>query len=296
MPLPMSVRQSIGLVVYGLGAMLVVAPAFAQSVERSVYAGVVDRTGAVVTDLTVRDFVVRENGVTREVLRVSPATEPMQIAVLVDTSTEAEPGLADLRAGLREFVRAMGDRHQMALVGFGARPTILVDYTTDRAAFAAGADRLFTEPMSGSYLLDALVEVSEGLQRREGARRTIVVVTLQGPEFSPRYHQHVVDDLRNADVTLHAFVLGSPVDLLDQNARERRQALDVGASATGGRLDDLLAASALPAQMRALADELENQYEVVYARPQTLIPPETIEVSVRRADLRVHAARVLPEP
>lgn len=42
----------------------------AQSAEWTVYTSVVNQTGAPVMNLTAADFVVRENGVTREILRV----------------------------------------------------------------------------------------------------------------------------------------------------------------------------------------------------------------------------------
>ena len=296
MSVPTSNRRSIGLALACAGALLAAVPASGQSVERTVYAGVVDRAGAPAGGLTAQDFVVRENDVAREVLRVSPAAAPFQIAVLVDTSTAAERSLSDVRTGLKEFFREMGDRHQMALVGFGARPTVLVDYTADPVRLGQGADRLFTESASGSYLLDALVEISRGLQRRERGRRAIVVVTLQGPEFSERYHRYVVEELQKAEVTLHAYALGSPPDLSEERARERSLTLDLGAETTGGRYEDLLATSALPAKMRQLAAELKSQYQIVYARPGALIPPDRIEVSVRRPDLTVHAARTPGKP
>jgi Ca-activated chloride channel family protein len=279
----------------GLGAILAASPVSGQSVEQTVYAGVLDRSGAVVTDLTAGDFIVRENGVAREVLRAAKATDSLQVAVLVDTSAQASGAIGDIRRGVQEFIRAMGDGHEIALVGFGERPTVLVDYTRDRDRLLAGADRLFPQPSSGSYLLDALVEVSQGLQKREEARRVVVVLTLQGPEYSERYHRYVVDALAGAGVALHAFVVGSPVELADDDLRERRMALDLGASTTGGRQEDLLSTSSVPPKMRQLAEELIGQYAVVYARPQALIPPDSIAVSVRRADLVVHAPTALPQ-
>ena len=55
---------------------------------------VVDKKGVPVTDVTPDDLVVREDGVAREILRVEPATDPMQVALLVDNSqaaTQADP-------------------------------------------------------------------------------------------------------------------------------------------------------------------------------------------------------------
>jgi VWFA-related protein len=293
----MRVAVSLGrpLCLAAFGVVALASTVVGQTVEHSVYASVVDRQGAPVTDLDSQDFIVREDGVAREVLRIAPATDPFQIAILVDTSTEATAAVAQIREGVREFVRTMGSGHEMALIGFGARPTVFVDYTRDPDALLEGVGRIFTEPNSGSYLLDALTEVSQGLQKREAARRAIVVVTFQGPEYSNRYHQHVIEQLIDADVVLHAYVVGRPVDLTDDELRERHLTLDLGATATGGRQEDLLSVSSVPSKMAQLAEELTNQYEVVYARPQALIPPESIAVSVRSQGLVVHAPTTLSE-
>jgi hypothetical protein len=38
-----------------------------------------------------------------------------------------------------------------------------------------------------------------------------------------------------------------------------------------------------------VADELLNQYQVTYARPETLIPPEKLQVAVSRPGVTVRA-------
>ena len=80
----------------------------AQAQEREIYASVIDEAGAPVTALAATDFVVREDGVQREILRVSPATDPLRIAVLVDTSQAIEPHVSDLRNALRASSRTCG--------------------------------------------------------------------------------------------------------------------------------------------------------------------------------------------
>lgn len=292
---PMSARV---VVAVWLTGSVVLAPwtVHGQSVERTVYASVLNKDGTPVADLSVRDVIVRENDLAREVLRVSPATDPFRIAVLVDSSQAAEPYIHDFREAVGAFVAAMGDGHEMALVSFGERPTVLADYTRDRAKLIEGTGRLFAQRASGAYLMDAIVEVSRGMRKREGGRRTLVVLSTQGPEFSNRYHQYVIDELRNAGAALHVLSIGVPPDLGNDEARELRLALDQGSLQTGGRQQDLLTSSTLPATMRALAAELKGQYQIVYARPAALIPPESIRVEARRPDLIVRAARLLPKP
>ncbi|HET9265793.1 MAG TPA: VWA domain-containing protein [Vicinamibacterales bacterium] len=275
-------------------AAVVAAPGLAAAqAERSVYASVLDKGGAPVTALTARDFIVREDGVEREVLRAARADEPLQIAVLVDTSQAVERHIPDLRRALTTFFREMAGEHELALIGFGERPAVLVQYTRDLARLEAGVGLLFARRGSGAYALDAIVDASRALGGREGARHAIVVITTEGPEFSERYHQQVLDEL-GSRAMLHSFILSRRGGFLDEGRRQREITLEEGASATGGRREHLLTSMALEDRLHGLAVELKNQYRVDYARPAALIPPEKIDVDVRRPGVTVRAPRAVP--
>jgi VWFA-related protein len=261
----------------------------AQTTEQSLYVSVVDRDGAPVTALGPEAFEVREDGRAREVLRVSPATDPIDVAVLVDNSQAATPHITDLRNALRAFVTGMAaDGHSVAVVGLADRPTILQDYTTSAMLLERGVERIFAQPGSGMRLLDALVDVGQGIQRRENPRRVIVSITTEGPEFSTPNHQRVIEVLRASRASLFSLVLtrgGGTMPMSDE-ARSRSIVFDEGTRTTGGRQEQLLTSMALSGELDRLVRELENQLHVEYARPGALIPPERIEVTVTRPDLR----------
>jgi VWFA-related protein len=263
-----------------------------QAVERRLYVSVVDEKGAPVTDLSPSDFVVREDGAAREVLRAGRATDPMQIAVLVDDTQAATRLIADERRALQAFVKALHQGNEIALLSFGERPGILVDYTTGLPALLAGVDRVFARPGSGSYLLQAIVDAAEALRKREAARPVMVAITTEGEEFSTDYHATVVEALQQGRVQFHAIVrtTGEPNPANDGN-RNRTFVLANGTETTGGRREFVLADSALTPMVESLATELKSQYLLVYARPQTLIPPTKLDVSVRRPGLTVRAGR-----
>lgn len=265
---------------------------WAQAEERTIYASVLDQSEAPVAGLSAADFIVREGGMAREVLRVSPATEPLQIAVLVDTSNAIEPDILELRRALSTFFKEMAAKHEIALIGFGERPTVLVDYTRDLSSLEKGIGRVFARPDSGAYLLEAIIEASRGLQRRKAARPVIVSILTEGPEFSDRHHQTVFDELRESRATFHSLTLNKRSVSTDPSARELDLVLSDGTRMTGGRREDLLTAMALSSELRSLAAELNNQYLVVYSRPRVLIPADTLEVTVKRPGLTVRAPRI----
>jgi VWFA-related protein len=263
--------------------------------ERAVYASVLNKEGVPVTTLGAADFVVREGGAEREVLDVAPASEPMRIAVLVDTSQSMAPYINDLRRALRSFFREMQGNQEIALFEFGDRPTRLVDYTRDPDRLEAGSGRVFARTGSGSHVLDAIVDASRDLRARETARPVIIVITAEGPEFSQRSHQTVLDDVRAANATLHSFVLTRRrVPLFNDGVREREFTLSKGARMSGGRREDLFTSMALTDRLQNLAAELKAQYRVVYSRPDMLIPPDRIDVAVKEPRLTVRASRVPP--
>lgn len=243
--------------------------------------------------LSPADFAVREDGVAREILRVSPATDSLRIAVLVDTSQEMRSDLIDVRQSLRGFVTEIDRRHEVSLTGFGGPPTVLVDYTRDLKRLETGINRLLPRPGTGSYLLSAIVETSRALRKRRELRRVMVIITMQGPEFSEISYQTVLDYVKDSGAPVHAFVLRREgISPTDAAAQEVELTLAVGTRMTGGRREDLLSAMSMTAELESLATELNHQYQVVYARPKMLIPPTTIEVGVKRPDVVVRAPRV----
>jgi len=261
---------------------------------RTVYVSVLDNTGAPVEGLTAQDFTVREDGNVREVLKAGPATEPLTLSILVDDSQAAEQSIQEIRRGLTAFVEQMQGRARIAIATFGERPTSIVDYTESTETLKRGVTKIFSRQGAGSYLLDAIQDVSRGLQKREAERPVIIAITVEGIEFSNVYHQPVLDELRKSGATFHALAIGTPSDSQTDEMRERNLVLARGTSETGGRRDQVLAESALPAKLKQLGEELLNQYQVTYSRPDTLIPPERVEVRVDRPDLTVRAPKIAP--
>ena len=251
----------------------------AQADERVIYASVVDNGGAAVLDLTIKDFVVREDGQAREILRVVRDNDPLQIALLVDNSVAMRPRLTQLRKAVAAFIDATRADVQLALITLAERPTIAVGYTTDRAALRKAADGLFAFE-AGNYLLDGIAETSQGIAKR-ALRSAIAVITGTGPEMSYRQYTEVLRFFRASGASLHVVQLGAGI------CEQGREIVVGKATAeTGGRFDQVLSPGGLELKSEQLATELSNQYRVTYARPSRLVPPSNVEVSVKRPGLR----------
>jgi hypothetical protein len=260
----------------------------AQAIQRALYVSVVDDKGVPVKDLTTSDVIVREDNVAREVLRVAPATEPMQIALLIDTSSASRDNISFFRSALPTFVTALtnpndaGRKNEVAIIAFGERPTIITDYTTNVGELQKGINRLWSLPDTGAYLLDALLEVTKGFKVREAKRPVIVAITQEGTELSYRHYDQVVGPLRDSGAALYALMLGTPTGDISEEARSRNLAVEEGTRTTGGYREQLLTPMGLASGLRTLADRLTHQFVVTYGRPQSLIPPERVTVSAAK--------------
>jgi Ca-activated chloride channel family protein len=263
--------------------------------EGVIFVSAVDRDGEPVPDLGPEAFQITEDGRKREVLRVSRATEPIDVAVLVDNSAAASDDITFLRSGLSKFVARMAPGNRVAIVALADRPTILVDYTDDTKRLSDAVGRLFSMSQSGMTLLDAIFETTRGLSKRETPRAVIVPVFTDGVEFTNRYSKDIVATLQDEDVALHMVTIGQFYHSEEHATRERSFLLDAGPKGSGGQRISLLSPHGLEDALQRLARELSSQYKVVYGRPESLIAPERAEVSSTRAGVTMRGTRARGE-
>jgi VWFA-related protein len=256
---------------------------------RDIYVSVLDSKETPVTGLTAADFTVKEDGVSREVLRAGPATAPLQLILLVDDSEALTPALQPMREGLTKFVEKMHGHGDIGIVTVGDRPTSLVPPTTDVSALQRGITRIFARSGAGAYMLEGIQEVSQGFQKRKAERAVIVAITMEGVEFSNLQYDSVLKTLDASGAALHVLSIGSPNRSMSDELRNLNMVIAEGTKNTGGRRDQVLAVSGIPEALLRVAEELNNQYVVTYGRPERLIPPEKIQVTVSRPGVTVRA-------
>jgi hypothetical protein len=178
---------------------------------------------------------------------------------------------------------------EIGIVTVGERPTSLVQPTTDVNALKRGISRVFARPGAGAYMLEGIQEVSEGFQKRKAERPAIVAITMEGVEFSNLQYDTVLKALDQSGATLHVESVGMPNRSMSDEWRNLNMVIAEGTKNSGGRRDQILAVSGIPEALLRVADDLNNQYVVTYGRPDRLIPPEKLQVTVSRPDVTVRA-------
>lgn len=268
---------------------------------RHIYVTALDKAGAPVASLANSDLVIKEDGQKREVVSIERATAPLRIALLVDDSG---PGLRFIREGVGLFIQRLGGLGEVALFSTGGRNVALVDFTRDVSALYQGVRQLTTRTTTGAYLLDGVHDALVALGERDAERPVIVLLMLEGPEFSSVRADRLLAELQRSRATLHVVSLGKPTlktmtswsEMPTQSLREnldeninRKKFIEDGTRQSGGAFAQVLVDSGIPTAMKGLAEELASQYVLVYRRPDGSPLPKKIDVSAARSGLKIRA-------
>jgi hypothetical protein len=278
-----------------LMVFVAVVPAQAQRSPLLADVIVVDRDNNPVTNLTASDFIVREDGAVREVGAVVPAGPPSPIVLLVDNSQAANTAIADLRQALTKFVSSLTTSDAPAQIGlrtFGERPTKLADPTASTAVLR-GIEGLFHRPGAGAHMLEAIAETTADLVKARAERPALVAFVVEsGPEFSQEDRRRVTQALQRAGATLWVVVLQTPggVPQTDEN-RERAAVIGDVTIESGGLDVRVLSPQGIPSAFDRVQRLLASRVRIAYGRPDSLIPPKTLEITTKREGLRVLASR-----
>jgi hypothetical protein len=263
--------------------------------QRHVYVRVTDAKGAPVTALTPADFVVREDDIAREVVRVDAAPPPTHLVLLVDNTNEVQQALIELRSSLTAVARQMNQLPSppaMMLMTFAERPTRLVNFTTSDIAIENGVKKLFQRPGGGSYFLDAIIEATEALGRAKAERPVILAFVMDSsPEFSDRIYRNVDEALERAKTSLWTIQLQHTPGRPGSQARERETVIGDVTTWSGGMNKPVLSIQGVPAAFTDVANAILGRLDVTYGRPASLVPPKRLSVEARDKSLKLSAPR-----
>lgn len=287
-------RQLLTLVVAAALVSSVFAPAArAQSNprQRTLLVTALGEDGLPVETVAPEDVLIREDGVAREVLKVTRSTDPVDITVLVDNSVASTRALQDMRLGLEKFVTNFAGPHTITITTVADRPTVQVGPTTSKPQLVRAVNRLFVQPDSGATMIEGIIEASRAIQKRKPARATIIALTSFGAEFSDRGFQFALDALADSGATLHVLELQDTqrADMTSQNVRDRNVVIDRGSTETGGSRELLIANMSITDGLQKVGRIALTQHEVLYGRPDRLVPPKSIEVFSARPTLKIKA-------
>jgi hypothetical protein len=170
----------------------------------------------------------------------------------------------------------------------GERPTKRVDFTDDVKTVRQALLRVV--PAGGSTLLDALLEATKDLRKKEGERSAVVVLSAVGPEFSSAHRERVAAEALSADTTFVSVLLQEGVTDFENRA-SYDYVLDRLGRSSGGDLETALSPMGVGKALQGLLGILKGQYRLTYATVSEL-EERKLELKVARPGAKVRLASV----
>lgn len=306
--------RTIALLAISVAASLAVSAA--QPARHTVHVSALDKDHVSVTDMQASDFDVKEGGKTAEVISARRATTRLRIAIV-----DSDAGTGAYQQGLLQFMQKLLDSAEFGITSVMVQPQKVTDYTSDAPTLSKALDGLGKRgaPTGGAQLMEAINDAA----RTVGAsgKRPVILVLRYGFEgtssLSPNdlraairksgaiLYVLSIKGMNRISTPSSATVTGATMNsytavanLRDDELNEGRFNIQLvlgdGSRESGGRHDEIVAVS-LAKSVEMVADELLNQYEIVYAVPAGVKPGDNkLSVSTKRKNVSVYAPTMVP--
>ncbi|HEX7316591.1 MAG TPA: VWA domain-containing protein [Pyrinomonadaceae bacterium] len=279
-----------------------------------------DADGRLVTGLGRKDFKVYEEGREQPLSDISLRQVPVDVALLVDSSSSVEESFEDFRRAAEEFAGRVSEEDRFCLVKFDDRVELLLDWSKSRLQLRRALNRLSTgvftrfndalllsarEQFQKNERRRALVVLSDGIDSNRGSATAeaalralletqVTVYAIANTEIERARKTAELDNLLGGDDASVRFNQLRIGDL-----RESLRVLDASEQnlaaltrATGGRLYRPQSFHSLGSVYAEIADELRHQYALYYTptspardgrfrRVRVEVPGRDYEVSSR---------------
>jgi VWFA-related protein len=236
--------------------------------------------GAPIRDLTAKDFVVKEGGKKLEVVEAQVATDPLSVALMLDTAQPARgssPPTRELRVGATAFVttvHGVNPDAQIALWEVASAALERVPFTSKSDDLTAALEKLYSNQQTGAVLIEAADKAGRQLSSRRTRRRALVTVDFTSPEASTDgMLQQAGDSIASSGATFWAVSVRG-VGATNPN---REELLDQMTKATGGKRYVSSDNTALEGMLKKVAASLTSQYLVTFTRTGDGKKPITFE-------------------
>jgi VWFA-related protein len=278
--------------------------------KRTIHVSVIDKNGAPVTDIQAADLEVKEGGKTMEIVSVKPASAPLRIAMI-----DSDAGYGAYQQGMLKFMQKLLGRAEFSIIAVIVQPMKVLDYSADPAALSKALESVGRRGVQrGGQLMEAISDATKDV-RADGKRSVIVAMRVGGETVSSLNPKDVREQLKKSGAALYVVSVrgvdraasdagadggnGSSMTAAAQQTQLRdsettegaanlQQVLNDGSKESGGHFEDV-AQTALTATVEKLADELVNQYEVVYAVPDGGKPSDKLSVATKRKGVTLYA-------
>lgn len=171
----------------------------------SVPVTVSDRDGRYIPGLKKDDFTLYENGVEQKIVSFATYDEPINVALLIDTSESTRDTLTEIKDAAEDFIKLLNPSDRCLIASFDAQLNVLTPLTSDLKTMKESLAKVQTARREGSILFGAVREIAEKSFAGVPGRKVIVVLS-DGKDFgSALTKNELLGELEESDVSIYGI-------------------------------------------------------------------------------------------
>ena len=249
--------------------------------------------GRYVYDLSADDFQVFEDGRPQEVTFFSPATVPLSVSLVLDTSSSMDDEMAWSKQAAMDFVARLRPADLAEVISFDSKVEVLQPMTSDRQALAAAIQRMRAGGATSLY--NAVYIALRQFEKAKPAtdadiRRQVILVLSDGEDTSSLITlEQLLDTAKRSQTAIYTVGLGLEPQTSITKRTDGEFSLRQLARETGGRLFVPKRPTELSDVYTQIANELTSQYAIGYFSNNVRADGRWRSVAVRVAQPNLQA-------
>lgn len=136
-----------------------------------------DRNGRYLSGLRAEDFTLYSDHVKQPIAVFEATEEPLNVALLLDTSLSTRDVLGDIKDAALSFIKRLRPQDRAVVVSFDYAVHLLSPLTADRRALEQSVKRAEIGAYAGTVLRDAVIKAANDSLRHVEGRKAIVLLT-----------------------------------------------------------------------------------------------------------------------
>lgn len=171
----------------------------------SVPVSVNDRDGRYIAGLKKEDFKVYRDGAEQKIAHFATYDEPVNIALLIDTSGSTSNTLPEIKEAAENFIELMNPNDRCLIATFDAQINVLSNLTSNQKALKDALAKIVTAQKEGSVLLNAVSEIAQKSFAGAPGRKAIVVLS-DGKDYgSTIARNELLNRLEESDASIYSI-------------------------------------------------------------------------------------------
>lgn len=193
-----------------------------------------DRDGRYIPGLRQEDFKVYDNNEQQTLSFFDGAEEPLNIALLLDTSRSTEGVLNDIKKAAKSFLKELRPQDRAMIVSFDYDIHRLSPLTSDRKVLEKAIKQATVGKYVGTLLNDAVMEITSRDLKPINGRKAIILLTDGKDVGSQVYQSDLLAYAAESDAMIYSIYYASSMPRPFARERGRHRRLGRGRFPGGG--------------------------------------------------------------